>query len=239
MRTWPEVPVLEATGLTSGYGAVTVIRDLDLRAYRSEAVAVIGPNGVGKSTLLRTLAGVLRPRRGVVLLNGRPLRSLSADAVARSGISLVPEGRALFPTLTVDDNLRIGSWATRKRSTSDSRERVYSLFPILAQRRRMVAGLLSGGEQQMLAVARALMGEPEALLLDEPSLGLAPKVLRAVLDHISELVERHLTVVIAEQNVPAALSIAARFVVLRHGEIVHSGKPADLGNVADLRELYL
>ena len=218
--------MLEVRDITAGYGQFTALWDVSLRVDHGEAVAVVGPNGAGKTTLLRVISGLIAPRAGALTFDGTELAGRPAHQIVRHGIAHVPEGRRLFPALTVADNLKMGAFlpAARARFT-ESLERVYALFPVLAERRAQRAGSMSGGEQQMLAVARALMSSPRILLVDEPSVGLAPILVSRVIAKIRELKEqRHLTVLMAEQNFNQATKIADRGYIIVHGKIEFEGK---------------
>jgi branched-chain amino acid transport system ATP-binding protein len=205
-----------------------------------ELVAVVGPNGAGKSTLINAVAGLLPIRAGAVRLGERDLAGLAAHELCRQGLALVPEGRRLFGAMTVEENLEIGCYAMPARSRrAEGLERVYAMFPILRERRRQLAGSLSGGQQQMVAIGRALMARPSLLLLDEPSLGLAPAVVDQVFEVVAGIHADGVAVLLVEQNVVQAFAIAARAYVLEQGRIVAEGAPAELARDARIREAYL
>ena len=211
------------------YGPVAAVRGVSLAVRAGEVVALLGANGAGKSTLLRTISGLIRPRAGRVHLAGRAIDRLAPSRIVRLGIAHAPEGRRVFGSLSVADNLRLGAAARRERAgLVEERERLLDLFPILRERLRQAAGTLSGGEQQMLALARALMAKPRLLLLDEPSLGLAPLIVRAIFDALADLKRVGVTMLLVEQNVAAALELADRAYVLRTGEIRLEGASAEL-----------
>ena len=211
------------------YGPVAAVRGVSLAVRAGEVVALLGANGAGKSTLLRTISGLIRPRAGQVHLAGRAIDRLAPSRIVRLGIAHAPEGRRVFGSLSVADNLRLGAAARRERAgLVEERERLLDLFPILRERLRQAAGTLSGGEQQMLALARALMAKPRLLLLDEPSLGLAPLIVRAIFDARADLKRVGVTMLLVEQNVAAALELADRAYVLRTGEIRLEGASAEL-----------
>jgi branched-chain amino acid transport system ATP-binding protein len=206
-----------------------VLRDITLAFLPGAKIGVLGANGAGKSTLLRTISGLIRPRAGRVHLAGRAIDRLAPSRIVRLGIAHAPEGRRVFGSLSVADNLRLGAAARRERAgLVEERERLLDLFPILRERLRQAAGTLSGGEQQMLALARALMAKPRLLLLDEPSLGLAPLIVRAIFDALAGLKRVGVTMLLVEQNVAAALELADRAYVLRTGEIRLEGASAEL-----------
>ena len=232
------VPLLRVQDLRVAYGPVVAVRDVSLEVERGETVAVLGPNGAGKSTLLSTIAGVLQASGGQIHLEGRRIDGLPAEDVVRRGIALVPEGRMVFPRFTVEENLRIGAYA-RRRGVQDTMENLFSLFPVLRARRRQPAGTLSGGEQQQLAIARAMMSGPRLLLLDEPSLGLAPIAVELVFELISELRGQGVTILLVEQNVHRALEIADRASVLSVGSVALSGTGEQLRSEAGLERAYL
>jgi branched-chain amino acid transport system ATP-binding protein len=235
----PGPPLLAVDRLTVAYGPVVAIRDVSLEVRRGEIVAALGPNGAGKTTLLRTIAGAIKPQHGSVSLDGAALTGLVAETVVRRGVALVPEGRHVFPALTVKENLAIGAIARRDRDEirADA-ERWLSRFPILGERSGQLAGTLSGGEQQQLAIARALMSRPRMLLLDEPSLGLAPIFVDRIFELMLELRAEGVTVLLVEQNVHRALEAADRAYVLSVGTVVASG-PTDQLVEGELERSYL
>jgi len=229
--------MFETRGLRSGYDNLEVLRGVDLSLAEGELVALLGANGAGKTTLLRTVSGLLRPFGGTVRLDGRDIGGLPAEKVAAAGLAHVPENRLVFPSLTVTDNLALGAW-TRPRTRAEDIERMLDLFPRLRQRLGHPAGTLSGGEQQMLAIARGLMARPKVLVLDEPSLGLAPKVVGDIFAALARL--RHeLTILLVEQNARAAFKVADRVLVMDRGKIVMSGTPEELADDAQIKQAYL
>jgi branched-chain amino acid transport system ATP-binding protein len=219
-RNEAQEAVLRVRGLTAGYGRIRALHGVDLEVHAGEAVTLIGPNGAGKTTLLRTLAGLSRAWSGTVEFLGRDVTRWSTERRNRAGLALVPEGRRIFAGLTVEENLRLGGYARGRAGTEETLAGVYDLFPVLAGRRAQHGGTLSGGEQQMLAVGRALMGRPRLLLLDEPSLGLAPLAVRDVADALAELSGRGTTLALVEQNAGLAFQVAARGYLLDRGEVV-------------------
>jgi branched-chain amino acid transport system ATP-binding protein len=232
--------MLSISGLTVDYGSVRAIDDLTLEVPRGEVTAVIGANGAGKSTLLRTLAGLVKPTSGSATLDGAELIGKRPEDVVRSGLSLVPEGRSTVPELTVDENLRLGGLWRSRTDRSARQAEVYELFPVLADRSHMRADTLSGGERQQLAIGRALMSGPECLLLDEPSLGLAPLIVTQILELVRGLaIEANLAVLLVEQNAVTALRAAHTAVVLNLGTVVMSGKASEIAEHEELRHAYL
>ena len=232
--------LLELAGITAGYGAFTALWDVALRVERGEAVAVVGPNGAGKTTLLRVISGVLPPRGGTLTFDGAALAGRPAYEVVAHGIAHVPEGRRLFPTLTVADNLKMGAYlATARAHYPESLERVYGMFPVLAERRGQRAGSLSGGEQQMLAIGRALMSRPRLILLDEPSMGLAPVMVLRLFDLIRRVREEGYTILVVEQNVRQVLKLVDRAYLLEVGRVKMDGRAAEMAEQDFVRKAYV
>ena len=232
--------LLDVTDLHAGYGRAEVLHGLNLKAAKGSVVTVIGPNGAGKSTLLNALMGVL-PSRGGIAYRGQPQALRTLEERVMSGISLVPETRALFGTMPVEDNLLLGAYRQVRlgKKGGDALERVYTLFPRLKERRLQLAGTLSGGERQMLAVGRALMAEPDLLMLDEPSLGLAPLVVKEIFRTIDGLRATGVTILLVEQNARAALEVADYGYVLEMGEIALEGEAASLAKDSRVIDTYL
>jgi branched-chain amino acid transport system ATP-binding protein len=234
--------LLAISGLHSGYGRTEVLRGVDLRVGKGELVAIIGSNGAGKSTLLKSVIGLLRPSAGDVSLLGESILGISPEKLIRRGVALVPEGRLLFGPMTVRENLELGAYRTRlRRSTAIAQglSRVFELFPILAERTSQRADTLSGGEQQMLAVGRALMSDPSLLLLDEPSLGLAPKVIAEIFSALDALRGDGMTILLVEQDARLALRRADRGYVMRTGRVVLEGAASVLLDDESVRTIYL
>ncbi|AEA11666.1 ABC transporter related protein [Thermoproteus uzoniensis 768-20] len=230
---------LRVEELSSGYGKVQVLFDISLEANDKSITALIGPNGAGKTTTLLSIMGVVKPWRGRITFNGNDVTYMPPHKKVELGIVLVPEGRRLFPNMTVEENLIMGAYIKRARQhLHDSLDYVYTLFPRLKERRKQKAGTLSGGEQQMLAIARALMSRPSLLLVDEPSAGLAPKVVSELLETFKQIKE-NITIVLVEQNVSAALAVADTGYVLENGKIVLSGPAADLLESDHVKKAYL
>lgn len=231
---------LELTGLHAGYGDFQALFGVSLRVEPGEAVGVVGPNGAGKTTLLRVISGLLRPRAGTLRYGDRDLTQVPAHLLPELGIAHVPENRRLFPHLTVEENLKVGAYSKSARAHfAERRDRVFDLFPRMAQRRHQLAGTMSGGEQQMCAIGRALMCAPKILLLDEPSAGLAPLVVQQVFDLVRRIRQEGLTVLIVEQNVAQVLRVVDRAYVLETGRVAAEGNSADLAADPVLRRSYL
>ena len=231
--------MLEIGELEVRYGSVPAVRGVGFAVGRGEIVGLIGPNGAGKSTTLHAIMGVVRPSAGEIRLRGVSIRGRSPEQIVRSGVSLVPEGRRIFAELTVEENLRLGFSGRRSRAgTSEAVESVYELFPIVREARRRQAGLLSGGQQQQLAIGRALVAEPEILLLDEPSLGLAPTVVETVFEALQAIRERGVTVLLVEQRAQRTVAFADRTYVLSNGELRMTLGPADAGDTDRMVAAY-
>lgn len=239
MAETPATPLLSVHGLTVRYGSVTAVHDLDLDVAEGELISLVGPNGAGKSSTLGAISGMVRAAAGTITMAGARISGLAPERVVRHGVALVPEGRNIFTALTVAENLTIGA-TIRHRSPQvrDDLERELDRFPILRERLHRPAGLLSGGEQQQLAIARALMSRPRLLLLDEPSLGLAPQLVDLVFDTVAQLRREGLTIVLVEQNATRAVELADRTAVLRTGRIVRVGTATDLGGGAAMAAEY-
>jgi len=232
--------MLEIEHLEVAHGDAVAVWDVSLSVRPRELVTVVGPNGAGKTTLINAIAGLQPIRAGTIRLDGSDLASVPAHALCHHGIALVPEGRRLFPAMTVEENLEIGCYASPARKLrNQSLERVYATFPILRERRRQLAGSLSGGQQQMVAIGRALMACPRLLLLDEPSLGLAPQIVDQVFEVVAGIHADGVAVLLVEQNVVQAFAIAARGYVLEQGRVVAEGAPSQLAQDARIREAYL
>jgi branched-chain amino acid transport system ATP-binding protein len=234
-------PLLQMRDVHTYYGHVHVLKGVSLAVDEGEVVALIGANGAGKSTTLRVISGLIRPRDGDILLGGRSIVKTPPHQIVYAGVSHAPEGRKIFSTLTVNENLSMGAYSlgNAKGRIEEHRERVYTLFPRLLERRSQLAGTLSGGEQQMLAIGRALMSDPKLLLLDEPSLGLAPLLVKAIFDTVREINRMGMTVLLVEQNARAALKLANKGYVLETGRIVLSGPAVQLLADERVRKAYL
>ncbi len=232
--------MLELRGVSSGYGAIEALRGIDLRVSKGEIVTLIGANGAGKSTTLRNIVGLVKLTAGEIVFEGQPLKGIPTHTITSMGISLVPEGRAIFANLTVQDNLDMGAYLRKDRNEkAQDLERVFTLFPRLRERRKQQGGTLSGGEQQMLAIGRALMARPRLLLLDEPSLGLAPLLVHTILTAIDEINREGTTVLLVEQNANAALKHSHRAYVLETGSIVMEGASGEVAADPRVKAAYL
>lgn len=236
-----DVPLLEVTDLASHYGPIQAIHAVSLEVHPGELVAIVGANGAGKTTLLRTISGVQAATGGTIRFDGEEITRLAAHKIVTRGICQVPEGRQVFAPLSVEDNLLLGGYSQRGNGdwVTEQTEHVYELFPILREKRAQLAGNLSGGQQQMLAIGRALLGKPRLLLLDEPSMGLAPLLVEEIFRVVRELHEAGTTVLLVEQNARAALQIADRGYVLETGKVVTEAPAAELLEDEAVRKAYL
>ncbi|MBI4254365.1 MAG: ABC transporter ATP-binding protein [Candidatus Rokubacteria bacterium] len=231
--------MLGVDALEVAYGEIRALKGVALQVGRGEIVALLGNNGAGKTTTLKTISGLLRPTRGAVMLDGEPLVGVPPHDIVQRGIAHVPEGRRIFNRLTVRENLVMGAYLRRDAGIAGDLDRVFALFPRLKERAVQVAGTLSGGEQQMLAIGRALMLSPRLLLLDEPSMGLAPVLVEQIFDTIADINRQGTTILLVEQNAAMALSIAHRGYVLETGTIALTGTAAELSDNAEVRRAYL
>ena len=233
-------PMLEVSGLDVAYGGISAVRDLSFEVGRGEIVGLIGPNGAGKSTTLNAIMGIVGARSGAIRLAGASLVGRSPEDVARSGVALVPEGRRIFADLTVEENLRLGLAARRSREgTGADMDAVFELFPVVREFRRRPAGALSGGQQQQLAIARALVSRPDVLLLDEPSLGLSPTVVNVVFDALARVRDRGITVLLVEQRAQRTVALADRTYVIANGALRLVLTPADAADTDKMVAAYL
>jgi branched-chain amino acid transport system ATP-binding protein len=233
--------LLQVSGVTTGYGPTTVNRNVSLALGAGEIATILGPNGAGKTTLLRMIAGLVKPRGGSVVFDGRDVTGQPPDAMAKRGVVLVPEGRRIFADMSVEENLRLGAYARRDQAAVDADVKLMEeFFPILAAKRRDKGGSLSGGQQQMLAIARGLMARPRVLLLDEPSLGLSPLMVKEIKAIILAIGERFgASILLVEQNAGLALGVATHGYLMQQGRVVASGPIAELRNADLMRDLYL
>jgi branched-chain amino acid transport system ATP-binding protein len=239
MNQAPATPMLLVERLGASYGGIRALHEVSLRVERGTMVALVGANGAGKTTLLRTLSGVIKAVEGWILVDGQDVTRLPPERRVRLGMSQVPEGRQVFGPMSVEDNLLLGAYTRRPAEARQSLERAYALFPALAERRERAAGTLSGGEQQMLAIGRALMARPKLLLLDEPSMGLAPRLVAAIFKTITALAREGMTMLLVEQNAEAALAIADFGYVLETGRTVMSGPGRELLQDERVKQAYL
>jgi branched-chain amino acid transport system ATP-binding protein len=229
-------PVLELRNLRAGYGTIDVLHGVDLVLEPGQVYALLGPNGAGKSTTLAVCSGQIVPSAGQMLLNGREVNGVPSDALARAGVCLIPEGRGIFPNLTVTENLRMMTF-TGHATFSEVQEKSFAIFPRLKERRKQIAGTMSGGEQQMLAMSRALATSPAVLLLDELSMGLAPLIVEELYERVADLARTGLSILIVEQFAQAVLGVATRASIMLHGRITRTGDPTDIA--AELTAAYL
>ncbi len=231
--------ILSVNDINVFYGAIHAITDISFNVDEGEIVTLIGANGAGKSTTLNTISGLLRSRTGDIKFMGNSIAKTSPNKIVESGLVMVPEGRRIFLGLTVEENLEMGAYTRPKTEIKDSMEQVYELFPRLKERQSQIGGTLSGGEQQMLAMGRALMAKPKLIMLDEPSMGLAPLLVDLIFEIIADLHKAGSTILLVEQNAQAALSIADRAYVLETGKIIKTGKGSELINDPDIKKAYL
>ncbi len=239
MNATDEKHYLRVEGVTSGYGGVTVLRDISIEVAEGEIVAILGANGAGKSTLLKTIIGLLRPTAGSVHAHGNDITGQAPETITRQQVVLVPEGRQLFDTMTVKENLLLGGYTQPKAHRQEDLERVYTLFPILRERAGQKASNLSGGQRQMVALGRALMARPTLLMLDEPSLGLAPLIIKETFETLEKLRDSGVTILIVEQNAMMTLAMADRAYVLEHGRVSMQGPASELAQNPRIRTAYL
>jgi branched-chain amino acid transport system ATP-binding protein len=233
--------MLQVEGIDVSYGDVQVLKGVNLDVEDKELVAVIGANGAGKTTLIKTISGLLKPRKGSIIFDGKRISDISANKIVQHGIVQVPEGRLLFPYMTVRENLEMGGYLLKNReAVTANLNSVYRLFPVLQEREKQVAGTMSGGEQQMVAVGRALMSSPKMIMFDEPSLGLAPKLVQSIFEMVVRInKELGITVLLVEQNVQHSCQISDRAFVIENGEVVLSGPGPDMLENAHVRRAYL
>ena len=232
--------LLEIKNLVVSYGFITALKGIDINVEKGQIVALLGSNGAGKTTTLKTISGVIKPQAGKILLDGAEIDGKAPYKVAKVGVTQSPEGRLLFPELTVEDNLRVGGYTVKSKAELDKNfERVYNLFPILKERKKQMANTLSGGEQQMVAIGRALMSSPKILLLDEPSLGLAPLIIEEIFEAFKKINEEGTTILIVEQNALQTLKIADYAYVLELGKISMEGEASELRENKKLIDAYL
>ena len=233
-------PILQVSDLYVSYGSIQALRGVCMEVHKGELVSICGVNGAGKSTVLKTIAGVLKPQAGSIRFKGKEVAGNKPEQLHKMGMALVPEGREIFPSLTVGENLRIGAFGRPlDKSYAKDLEDLFALFPILKERYHQAGGLLSGGEQQMLAIARGLISKPDLLMLDEPSLGLSPALVDQIFELIVELKSRNITILLVEQNAQRALKIADRAYLFSNGKVEYSGQPHELMDNVDITSVYL
>ena len=232
--------MLEAKNVSSGYGLIQILWDVSFKINEKEIVSIIGPNGAGKTTLVKTITGLLPANTGTIQFKGKNIENLPPYQIVKKKISLIPEGREIFPRMTVEENILLGAYTiTDKQQVKDTQERIYQIFPVLKKKEKAMAQTLSGGEQQMLVIGRSLMSKPELLILDEPSLGLAPIIVAKVLDTLRQINDEGVAVLLVEQNIRDSLNIADRGYVLEEGKIIIEGEGRELLTNSHIKEVYL
>ena len=232
--------MLEAKNVSSGYGLIQILWDVSFKIKEKEIVSIIGPNGAGKTTLVKTITGLLPANTGTIQFKGENIENLPPYEIVKKKISLIPEGREIFPRMTVEENILLGAYTiTDKQQVKDTQERIYQIFPVLKKKEKAMAQTLSGGEQQMLVIGRSLMSKPELLILDEPSLGLAPIIVAKVLDTLRQINDEGVAVLLVEQNIRDSLNIADRGYVLEEGKIIIEGEGRELLTNSHIKEVYL
>ncbi|NLF88956.1 ABC transporter ATP-binding protein [Candidatus Bathyarchaeota archaeon] len=232
--------MLEVENISAAYGMVQILRNVSFKVEKKEIVSIIGPNGAGKTTLVKTIMGFLKPQTGSIKFNGENIDKTATSEIVKKGLTMTPEGREIFPHMTVEQNLQLGAYAIKdKAKIKQTKEKVYEIFPVLKKKDKALAQTLSGGEQQMLVICRSLMSNPQMLILDEPSLGLAPIIVEKVLDTVRTINDEGVTVLLVEQNIHDSLGIADRGYVLEEGSIVLEGKSRELLSNSHIKEVYL
>ena len=232
--------MLEIENVSAGYGMVQILYDVNFKVEEKEILSIIGPNGAGKTTLVKTIMGLMHPKSGAIKFKGENIEKLPTYEIVKKGITMIPEGREIFPRMTIEENLLLGAYTIKdKAKVKETREKVYDIFPVLKKKEKSLAQTLSGGEQQMLVICRSLMSSPQLLILDEPSLGLAPIIVEKVLDTIRTVNDEGVTVLLVEQNIHDSLGVADRGYVLEEGRIVLEGKSRELLSNSHIKEMYL
>jgi branched-chain amino acid transport system ATP-binding protein len=232
--------MLEAENVSAGYGMIQILWNVSFKIKEKEIVSIIGPNGAGKTTLVKTIMGLLPAKTGTIQFNGEHIENLPPYEIVKKKVSLIPEGRDIFPRMSVEENILLGAYTIKdKQRVKDSQERIYQIFPVLRKKERSLAQTLSGGEQQMLVIGRSLMSNPELLILDEPSLGLAPIIVAKVLDTLRQINDEGVAVLLVEQNIRDSLNIADRAYVLEEGKIIIEGEGRELLSNDHINEVYL
>ena len=232
--------MLDIENVSAAYGMVQILRDVSFHVEEKEIISIIGPNGAGKTTLVKTIMGLLHPKNGTIRFKGENIEKLPPYEIVKKGLILIPEGRDIFPRMTVEENLKLGAYtANGKSNINEAKEKVYQIFPVLKKKQKALAQTLSGGEQQMLVICRSLMSNPQLLILDEPSLGLAPIIVEKVLDTVRKINEEGVTILLVEQNIRDSLDIADRGYVLEQGKIILEGKSKELLSNNHIKEVYM
>ena len=232
--------MLEVENVSAAYGLIQILWDVSFKIREKEIVSIIGPNGAGKTTLVKTIMGLLPAKNGTIRFKGENIEKLPTYEIVKKGVTLIPEGREIFPKMTVEENMLLGAYTINdKNAVKESKERIYQIFPVLKKKEKALAQTLSGGEQQMLVICRSLMSNPELLILDEPSLGLAPIIVGKVLDTLRKINEEGVTILLVEQNIRDSLNIADRGYVIEEGKIIIEGKGRELLSNDHIKEVYL
>ena len=232
--------MLDIENVSAAYGMVQILRDVSFHVEEKEIISIIGPNGAGKTTLVKAIMGLLHPTNGAIRFKGENIEKLPPYEIVKKGLILIPEGRDIFPRMTVEENLKLGSYTTNgKNNVKEAKEKVYQIFPVLKKKEKALAQTLSGGEQQMLVICRSLMSNPQLLILDEPSLGLAPIIVEKVLDTVRKINEEGVTILLVEQNIRDSLDIADRGYVLEQGKIILEGKSRELLCNSHIKQVYM
>ncbi len=232
--------MLEVENISAAYGMVQILRDVSFKVKEKEIISIIGPNGAGKTTLVKTIMGLLHPKTGSIRFKGENIEKCPPYEIVKKGVTMIPEGREIFPAMTIEENLLLGAYTVNgKDKIKDSKEKVYQIFPVMKKKQKALAQTLSGGEQQMLVICRSLMCNPQLLILDEPSLGLAPIIVEKVLDTVRTINEEGVTVLLVEQNIHDSLNVADRGYVLEEGNIILEGNSRELLSNSHIKEVYL
>ena len=232
--------MLEVENVSAAYGMVQILRDVSFKVNDKEIVSIIGPNGAGKTTLVKTIMGLMKPKSGTIQFKGETISGMNTYDIVKKGVTMIPEGREIFPRLTVEENLMLGAYSINdKAKVKETKERSFNIFPVLKKKEKALAQTLSGGEQQMLVICRSLMSNPQLLILDEPSLGLAPIVVEKVLDTVRSINDEGVTVLLVEQNIHDSLLVANRGYVLEQGKVILEGTSRELLSNSHIKEVYL
>lgn len=232
--------MLEVENVSAAYGMVQILRDVSFKVNEKEIVSIIGPNGAGKTTLVKTIMGLVKPKSGSIKFKGEAISGMNTYDIVKKGVTMIPEGREIFPRLTVEENLMLGAYSINdKAKVKETKERSFNIFPVLKKKEKALAQTLSGGEQQMLVICRSLMSNPQLLILDEPSLGLAPIIVEKVLDTVRTINDEGVTVLLVEQNIHDSLLVADRGYVLEQGKVILEGNSRELLSNSHIKEVYL